>query len=51
MGELLCSIEDDREPSTSARTNLKSLAIAFAAVASSKRKREIEIGSIRAADI
>lgn len=47
MGELLCSIEDDREPSTSARTNLKSLAIVLAAVASSKRKREVEIGSIR----
>ena len=50
MGELLCSIEDKREPATSARNNLKSLAIAFAAVASSKRNREIKIGSVRTAD-
>ena len=32
MGELLCAIEEDREPSNSARDNLRSLAICFAAV-------------------
>ena len=32
MGELLCAIEEDREPSNSARENLRSLAICFAAV-------------------
>ena len=32
MGELLCAIEEDREPENSARENLRSLAICFAAV-------------------
>jgi predicted dehydrogenase len=34
MGELLCAIEEDREPSNSARDNLRSLALCFAAVKS-----------------
>ncbi len=34
MGELLCAIEDNREPSHSARGNLVSLALGFAALAS-----------------
>ncbi len=34
MAELLCAIEEDREPLNSARTNLASLALAFAAMAS-----------------
>jgi predicted dehydrogenase len=34
MAELLCAIEDEREPSNSARDNLKSLALCFAAVRS-----------------
>ena len=34
MGELLCAIEEGREPSNSARENLFSLALAFAAVRS-----------------
>lgn len=34
MGELLCAIEDDREPENSARRNLPSLELCFAAVAS-----------------
>ncbi len=50
MGELLCAIEEDRVPSVSAKNNLKSLAIVFAAIASSKQNREIEIGSIRTVD-
>lgn len=36
MGELLCAIEEGREPSHSAADNLKSLALCFAAVASSE---------------
>ncbi len=32
MGELLCAIEENREPANSARENLRSLAICFAAV-------------------
>lgn len=34
MGELLCAIEEKREPSHSARNNLASLALCFAALAS-----------------
>jgi predicted dehydrogenase len=34
MGELLCAIEDGREPQNSARENLNSLALCFAAIAS-----------------
>jgi predicted dehydrogenase len=34
MGELLLAIEEDREPSNSARSNLKSLALAYAVIAS-----------------
>jgi predicted dehydrogenase len=36
MGELLCAIEEDREPSNSARQNLLSLALCFAAVQSAR---------------
>jgi len=35
MGELLCAVEDGRTPTNNARGNLKSLALSFAAVASS----------------
>ncbi|HEY0945755.1 MAG TPA: Gfo/Idh/MocA family oxidoreductase, partial [Opitutaceae bacterium] len=34
MGELLCAIEEDREPSNSARNNLRTLELCFAAIAS-----------------
>ena len=34
MAELLCAIEENREPSNSAANNLQSLALAFAAMAS-----------------
>jgi predicted dehydrogenase len=33
MGELLCAIEEDREPANSARDNLRSLSLCFAAIA------------------
>lgn len=36
MGELLCAIEDGREPQNSARSNLKSLELAFAAIESTE---------------
>ncbi len=36
MGELLCAIEQDREPSNSAKNNLKSLALCFAALRSAE---------------
>jgi predicted dehydrogenase len=47
MGELLCAIEDDREPSNGAAENLQSLAMAFAAVESRVTGKEVTIGSVR----
>lgn len=47
MGELLCAIEEGREPSNSARENLFSLALAFAAVRSRITGREVEVGAAR----
>ncbi|MBY4891327.1 Gfo/Idh/MocA family oxidoreductase [Rhodobacteraceae bacterium N5(2021)] len=47
MGELLCAIEEDREPSNGAAENLRSLAMAFAAVRSRMTGREVEIGGAR----
>ncbi|MHB1308943.1 MAG: Gfo/Idh/MocA family protein [Limisphaerales bacterium] len=37
MGELLCAIEEDREPAHSARDNLRGLALCFAALRSADR--------------
>jgi len=47
MGELLCAIEEDREPSNGAAENLRSLAMAFAAVESRITGEEVTIGSAR----
>ncbi len=47
MGELLCAIEDNREPIHSARSNLLPLSMTIAAVQSRISGREIEIGSVR----
>ena len=47
MGELLCSIEEGREPFNSARHNLKSLALCFAAVASAERHEPVVPGTVR----
>lgn len=47
MGELLCSIEEDRLPSINAADNLKSLALCFAAVASSQSHQPVQPGTIR----
>jgi predicted dehydrogenase len=47
MGELLCAIEEKREPLHSARKNLSSLALCFAAVASSVRGEPVVPGSVR----
>ena len=47
MGELLCAIEENREPENSARQNLKSLALCFAAVTSAERHRPIVPGTVR----
>lgn len=47
MGELLCSIEENREPTINARENLKSLELCFAAVASAEQHVPIVPGSVR----
>jgi predicted dehydrogenase len=43
MGELLCAIEDDREPSNSARENLKSLRLCYAALRSADTQQPVII--------
>jgi predicted dehydrogenase len=47
MAELLASIAENREPSNSARNNLPSLALCFAAVASAERGEPLRPGSVR----
>ena len=47
MAELLCAIEEDREPCNSARANLESLALCFAAVASAHRGEPVVPGTVR----
>jgi predicted dehydrogenase len=44
MGALLVAIEDDTEPANSARENLSSLALAFAAIQSCRTGREVTVG-------
>ena len=47
MAELLCAIEEDREPNNNARENLKSLALCFAAVASAESGKPEVPGIVR----
>ncbi|QDZ12671.1 Gfo/Idh/MocA family protein [Devosia ginsengisoli] len=47
MGELLCAIEEDREPINGARGNLLSLQLCFAAIASSHSKAPVRPGTVR----
>lgn len=47
MGELLCAIEEKRQPSHNARNNLRSLELCFAAVASSLRHEPVVPGTVR----
>jgi predicted dehydrogenase len=47
MGELLCAIEQRREPLHSARNNLATLELAFAALASAERGEPLAPGSVR----
>jgi predicted dehydrogenase len=47
MAELLSAIAEKREPSNSARNNLASLALCFAAVASAERGEAVRPGSVR----
>lgn len=43
MGELLCAIEDGREPENSAAENLRSLGACFAAMKSADERRVVEL--------
>ena len=47
MAELLCAIEEKREPSNSATSSLPGLALCFAAVASAETGRPVTPGKIR----
>ena len=47
MGELLCAIEEGREPVNSARNNLKSLELCFAALKSADENKVIVPGEVR----
>ncbi len=47
MAELLCAIEEDREPRNSARNNLKSLALCFAAIESATDGVPKVLGEVR----
>jgi len=47
MGELLCAIDEQRQPTHGARNNLTSLELCFAAVASSLRQEPVVPGSVR----
>jgi predicted dehydrogenase len=46
LGELLCAVEQNREPYNSAKSNLSSLAIAFAAIAATECDGPVAVGSI-----
>jgi predicted dehydrogenase len=47
MGELVCAIEEGREPVNNARDNLRSLALSFAAVASAEEGEPVTPGTVR----
>jgi predicted dehydrogenase len=47
MGELLCAIEQDRDPAHDARQNLESLALCFAACHSADTSRPQQPGSVK----
>ncbi len=47
MGELLCAIEQEREPGNSAANNLRSLELCFAALHSADTERPVVPGSVR----
>ncbi len=47
MGELLCAVEEDREPLNAASGNLLSLGLAFSAIESARTGTEIEISAVR----
>lgn len=49
MGELLCAIEENREPLHNAKDNLKSLELCYAALASADSGEAVKVGTVRKA--
>ena len=49
MAELLCAVEEEREPYHNARHNLRTLALCFAAIKSAETHQPVVPGSIRSA--
>jgi predicted dehydrogenase len=47
MAELISAVAENRQPTNSARNNLASLALCFAAVASAERGEPVRPGSVR----
>ena len=47
MCELLCAIEEKREPQNSARNNLRTLALCFAALSSANTGQPVRPGTVR----
>ena len=47
MGELLCAVAENREPTNSAKENLNSLALCFAAIASASEGQPMIPGEVR----
>ena len=47
MAELLCAIEEKREPQNSGRNNIRTLALCFAALSSANRGQPVRPGSVR----
>jgi predicted dehydrogenase len=47
MCELLCAIEEKREPAHSARNNLQTLALCFAALSSADKQQPVRPGTVR----
>jgi predicted dehydrogenase len=48
LDEFFAAIREDREPECSARDNLKSLAMVFAAIQSAKEGRRVELAELSA---
>ena len=51
MGALLVAVEDDTEPANGAAENLRSLALAFAAIQSRRSGREVAVGSVTRVEV
>jgi predicted dehydrogenase len=46
LDEFFAAIKEDRQPECNAEDNLKSLAMVFGAIQSSKEKREVKLGEL-----